>query len=103
MANEPMSIPVSDWRLRWLYSSDPRAAVLHRVSSIRWRKPERDWGKTIGLGVTVCGVRMSLSVPGVLSRMGMPRCSKCCFAMGIPDGVGAPFNAKPQIKEADDE
>lgn len=66
---------------------------LHRVSSIDWD----DWGgepadKITGYGRTVCGVEGRLAMPGILSRMGLPRCARCCDFVGIPRGDGAPFN-----------
>jgi hypothetical protein len=33
-----------------------------------------------------------VSIPGVLTRLGAPRCTGCCRATGIPPGVGSPKN-----------
>jgi hypothetical protein len=43
-------------------------------------------------GKTVCGRRGPLSIPGVFSRMGLPRCRHCCRMTGMPQGVGSPRN-----------
>jgi hypothetical protein len=40
-----------------------------------------------------CGRRVrGLSIPGVFSRMSLPRCWRCCIAMNLPTGVGSPRN-----------
>ena len=46
-------------------------------------------------GETACGRSGRLSMPGVFSRMGAPRCKRCCRKTGVPPGNGAPFNDKP--------
>ena len=43
-----------------------------------------------------CGVKAEWSAPGIFSRMGMPRCKRCCKAAGIEPGEGTPFNDKEQ-------
>lgn len=40
----------------------------------------------------ICGLRCDWMAPGVFSRMGMPRCQRCCKALGIPRGSGCPLN-----------
>jgi len=60
---------------------------LHRVAEIEWE--EETWG----MGVTVCGLRGRMDVPGFTNRLGMPRCRHCCNAVGVPPGDGAPYNA----------
>ena len=43
---------------------------------------------------TVCGEKWeATNMPGFLSRTGAPRCRKCCKRLGIPPGIGAPYNA----------
>jgi hypothetical protein len=44
-----------------------------------------------------CGTRAKWSAPGIFSRMGMPRCQRCCVATGIPQGDGTPFNFRDAI------
>jgi len=75
----------TDWRRRW--SVLPGWRRLHRVSEIVY-----DWEDVAGDGVTVCGRRGRLRMPGILSRTALPRCAHCCAALGIPRGDGAPFN-----------
>jgi hypothetical protein len=89
-----LDIPVEHWRSRWLVNR--RWRVLHRIAEIEWGsldggdEPE---DMIRGKGVTVCGLRGEYWMPGIFSRMGLPRCSKCCKRLGIPSGDGAPFNA----------
>lgn len=70
----------------------PRWRVLHRVATIEWGGLEPE-AMISGVGVSVCGLEGALQMPGILSRMGLPRCAKCCRRLGIPTGDGAPFNA----------
>jgi hypothetical protein len=85
----PLPLPDSQWPSRWLVFVS-RGGVLHRVSSIAWRDP--DDGLIQGDGVTVCGRRGFLHMPGVLDRIGLPRCEACCRLTGVPEGDGAPWN-----------
>jgi hypothetical protein len=95
--HKPLPIPQENWRSRWLVL--PRWGALHRVAEIAW--DDDDPGEMIaGSGLTVCGKRGRLVMPGVLSRMGLTRCPKCCKAMGIPNGRGCPGN--DGILEPDD-
>lgn len=43
-------------------------------------------------GRTLCGRSCRLTIPGVFSRMGAPRCPACCAAAGLPPGAGSPKN-----------
>lgn len=87
MNRKPLPIGDDHWASRWLVL--PRSwNRLHRVSEIEW-----DDGDMIrGEGVTVCGRKGYLTMPGVISRMGLERCAHCCKATGVPLGNGAPFN-----------
>jgi len=76
-----------DWRCRWLVL--PSWQRLHRVAAITWE----DNDKIAGYGVTACCRFGHLKMPGLFSRMGLPRCSVCCDVTGVPLGDGAPFNA----------
>lgn len=83
-----MKLPMfgRDWRMRWMYVGN--GATLHRVYAIDYNDDtcEAD-------GVTACGRMDSMSMPGILGRMGgAPRCRTCCMIVGIPIGNGAPFN-----------
>lgn len=41
-----------------------------------------------------CGRTVTyISIPGLLSRMSLPRCSRCCNVVGIPRGKGSPKNS----------
>lgn len=82
----PLALPDDNWRSRWLQflSGD----TMHRVSSIEWMDGEMVRGN----GSTVCGRDGFLMMPSIFSRMGAPRCAKCCKTLGIIGGAGAPHN-----------
>lgn len=85
----PLELSDDHWRSRWLVL--PSWTRLHRVSEIEWDDPE---DMIHGDGVTVCGRRGWLQMPGMFSRMGLPRCAYCCRLLDVPRGNGAPFNDK---------
>jgi hypothetical protein len=88
----PLPLPPDRWRSRWLVFPDGRRKpVLHRLAEIDWWEPADD-EMIRGDGVTVCGKRGFLHMPGVLSRIGLPRCGACCRLTGVPGGDGAPWN-----------
>jgi len=58
------------------------------VSEIEWE----DEDMIGGLGVTVCGRKGYLTMPGIFSRLGLKRCEHCCRIVGIPQGDGSPYN-----------
>lgn len=78
-----------DWRRRWLVL--PSWNRLHRVAEIRWEDDDGEDGPR-GSGHTVCGLGGDLAIPGIFSRLNLPRCKHCCRILGIPDGDGAPAN-----------
>lgn len=84
--NEPLPLGKKDWIRRWLVL--PSWNRLHRVSSINWYDDER----LVGEGETLCGWYNVLQIPGVMSRLGLPRCKHCCRIMGIESGDGNPYN-----------
>jgi hypothetical protein len=94
---DPLAIHPEKWRSRWLqFTSTRRNGDLHRVASIAWDGEALgfDPGDMIqGEGVSVCGKEGRMAMPGIFSRMGAPRCRRCCKAMGIPPGDGPPWNA----------
>lgn len=51
-----------------------------------------DWDGDIVDGETACGIRGRLTIPGVFSRLGCPRCGVCCERLGYPVGDGSPKN-----------
>jgi len=84
----PLPLPDEHWHSRWLVL--PSWDRLHRVSDdIVWEDGE---DMRQGSGTTLCGRQGFLSMPGIFSRMGLPRCAHCCRLAGIPRGDGAPFN-----------
>ena len=80
------------WQVRW--KCDGKWDVLHRVQSISeilW--PEEYGGEpTHVIGETCCGIKGRLSMPGLLSRLAMPRCPECCRIAGVMEGNGMPGN-----------
>ena len=82
----PLPIDTDHWRSRWLYLDNESG--LHRVSSIEWDDTEM----IAGTGLTVCGQRGRLTMPGILGRMYGERCPACCEALALPVGQGAPYN-----------
>jgi hypothetical protein len=40
-----------------------------------------------------CGWKVeAANIPGIFSRMSVPRCAKCCDKLGYPRGIGSPKN-----------
>lgn len=68
----------------------PSWRVLHRISSIT--PDDIDDGLPNGQGEAVCGATGHFMVPGIFSRMGLRRCSRCCDQLGIPRGNGNTYN-----------
>ena len=80
---------IRSWRSRWVQHG-PRGEMLHRVK--RLDNP-RAWSRfPSGDGETVCGRKGLVTMPGFMSRMFAKRCPKCCKALGVPNGTGAPYN-----------
>ncbi len=80
----------NDWHWRWVQRPAARAITLHRVKSYRAR--DDDWVRLYGV-LTVCGRAFkSTPMPGFCSRTGAPRCRRCCRRVGIPEGLGNPYN-----------
>jgi len=69
--------------------------TLHHVqlSDGQWAQWEPgDWltgPVRLSCGRTAAGI----CVPGVITRMGAPRCTGCCRAVGYPPGKGSPKNS----------
>lgn len=73
-------------------------SVLHYVPGVADDTWEHWWDSGANPGFdenrvrAACGQTIQAELPGILSRMGTPRCSRCCRALGIPTGDGAPVN-----------
>jgi hypothetical protein len=72
----------------WDWVTTASGERLHAPQDIR---PREGWEPHY-TGTTACDLRGNLFVPGVFSRMGMPRCLRCCAARGYPPGTGSPMN-----------
>jgi hypothetical protein len=81
-----LPLPDDHWRSRWLVL--PGWHRLHRVADIEWD----DEDMISGHGTTLCGQTGRLRMPGIFSRLGLPRCAHCCRLAGVPRGDGAPAN-----------
>lgn len=94
-ASKPTSvleIPRDHWRSRWLVL--PTWNRLHRIAEIEWGGHQYGEPDEMldGDGRAVCGATGYFVMPGIFSRMGLPRCAHCCDAIGVPRGNGCPEN-----------
>lgn len=87
-----------EWRSRWVQMTEGRSTSLHRVAQLD--DPAAWTDMPYGTGRTVCGLRGSVGMPGFISRMSAPRCRKCCKALGVPRGNGAPYNDRSLDEKA---
>ena len=82
---------------------DP-ASLLHRVAIVHGDSPLHADDLSLFpanmIGTTCCGALAVLYMPGILERMGAPRCPVCCDAVGVPHGDGIPGNGE-QMDPAD--
>lgn len=78
--------------LDWVMSI--RGNVLHRAILTPQDDAElTETGSLPGWVGAACGRELGwVMVPGVGSRMGVPRCRRCCDALGYPHGNGSPKN-----------
>lgn len=87
--------------LEWNWALPPAGERLHHVA--RFVRPD-PVGRVGVIGVTTChgGKPRFLGLPGILSRIGTPRCKSCCRKLGIPEGTGSPKNddaLRPLVEE----
>jgi hypothetical protein len=73
--NRLHALPYGPWTLEQHRDIAYEWAIIHPVRLA--------CGRT---AVTVC-------IPGMFSRMGLPRCAGCCRATGMPPGDGSPKNS----------
>src|SRR6266705_1185022 len=90
--NRPKKLSMAQSSWRWLVL--PGWRRLHRVSKLDIDAILKKQDIMGGEGETVCGQKGFLSMPGVLGRIGLPRCHHCCRMTQIPDGLGNPRNDK---------
>ena len=94
--NRPTLAVLAEWD--WVYTRSPGGHRLHHVAE--WEDP--DIVEPYGQGVTTCGYCGELAIPGIVSRLGLPRCAHCCDRLSIPRGKGSPKNdeeLRPWVKE----
>ena len=83
--------PIADYD--WLYTV--HGDRLHHAQLTPDQHAEcEEWGGLYDVPVTLdCGRQATtVLIPGVISRLGMPRCVGCCRAAGLPPGKGSPKN-----------
>ena len=87
-------------RYDWLVP--PRWKFLHAVRDDAWTDEHRDdmahaWQVEHPVRLACGRVASALFIPGAFSRGGfgggLPRCSGCCRATGMPAGTGSPKNS----------
>lgn len=81
--------------VEWDWAYFPNPTVLHAIATF---DGDDDLVPVGGQGVTVCGRRGRLGIPGFLSRLHMRRCRACCRILGWPEGAGSPKN-DPALRE----
>lgn len=91
----PLPFSAKNWRSRWMHCDDGQ--TIHRLARIHWQDEAE---KIEGSGLAVCGRGGRFTMPGIFSRMGAWRCPRCCKALGIPRGYGAPGNTTETWKDA---
>jgi hypothetical protein len=75
----------------WLYTDNNRSGGrLHHAASLE--DPAWWYIALSGKAVMTCGLRGAFRIPGIISRMNMPRCARCCDRLGISRGDGSPKN-----------
>ena len=87
---KPAALGDDDWIWRWLHVASGRTNVLHRIAAPFDPAGHEPWQAIEAW--TMCGRLMGLRVPGMESRLGAPRCRRCCRASGTPEGYGNPYN-----------
>lgn len=74
---------------RWSWVMSWRAGeVLHALAVTA----HVNSGGVQAMGITACGRKGVWGLPGIFSRMDLPRCKQCSRALGWPHGVGSPKN-----------
>jgi len=92
-------VVVADYRIKYSWMVTDTWDVLHYVPTIvdwddnYWELHEKQFDNDFRWK-TLCGIQEILGAPGIFSRMGRPRCEKCCILLGITQGVGCPINDK---------
>lgn len=82
--------PLSLNDLDWVYTGG--GGRLHKAVLTREQDAElNDYAAVIA--PLLCGLSPRwVHIPGFFSRLGMPRCVRCCARAGLPRGVGSPKN-----------
>lgn len=105
--DHPLTELVNEQMWRWVYGW-PSFNVLHRLAEMTACSDHSasSWGFTSRActGIAACGYVPAATegggftpeglffMPGIVSRMGLRRCAKCCDKVGVPRGRGTPWN-----------
>lgn len=87
-----MSAEQEPWYREWVqFPGGGDSGTLHRAGAVAWDGPGA-WEH--GHGSALCGRTGVVVVPGILSRLGAPRCPACCAAAGVNVYFGHPRNER---------
>ena len=76
--------------LSWYYTANgERLHHLPGSGAPFWDQAVNEGG---AMGLAACGQPGRYIAPGVMHRLGLPRCVRCCDSLGIPWGNGTPVN-----------
>lgn len=75
-------------RMDWVYVETDDFTLLHAPGPFD-NDADNDW---YGDGPTMCGLEGPVTIPGIFSRIRLPRCATCCQIMLFPEGNGSPKN-----------
>lgn len=81
-------------KLEWL---EDEPGMLHWVPTRSASACHLQWERLVEAEVrgpikTACKQSLTLTAPGIFSRLGAPRCPLCCYVASIPYGDGAWIN-----------
>lgn len=87
----------------WTPAAGDARSLLHYVAGAAdpaWYRRVVDT-EGAALVAAACGLHTRFTAAGILSRMGRPRCARCCARLGVPRGDGTPRNETSLGRAAD--
>jgi hypothetical protein len=89
--------PVPANRGHWWLTTQPAWSRLHAIPGHAINPADEDMmealcGAPWPVLRAACGLEKPMTMPGVSSRLGMPRCGHCCRRLGLEAGNGTPAN-----------
>lgn len=79
-------LDVAKWS--WVYTAHGKR-LHHLAKPENLERIDDDWWAS---GFASCGLWSTFFLPGIMSRMGLERCARCCDVLGWPRGTGSPKN-----------